>query len=244
MGVLAEITVFLFGIGYKIRKENKEKMNLQEQSIKNYRKLLRTQINPHFIFNSLNSIQHLITKNERVSAIKYLNKFSKLMRQTLESSIENSILLSEEITFLNTYLELESFRFDESFQYRINVDENLCPNNIEIPQLMIQPFVENGILHGLLNKKEGKKILAISFKKKDKVIECTIDDNGIGRRASEAAKRFDKNKISRGMEVTQKRINVLFSEEISQELLTITDKTDSNGNPTGTTVVLNIPLQQ
>src|SRR5690606_8908015 len=181
------------------------------------------------------------TENERVSAIKYLSKFSKLMRQTLESSIDKNILLSEETKFLNTYLELESFRFDDSFRYTITVDDTICPDTMEIPQLMVQPFVENAILHGLLNKKEGDRTLSISFKKKDNFLECTIEDNGIGQKASRELKSFRKNKKSRGMELTQKRIKALFTEEMDQELLCITDKTDDNSKPTGTTVVLSIP---
>ncbi|MCX2678443.1 histidine kinase [Galbibacter sp. EGI 63066] len=244
MGVLAEITIFLLGLGYKIRMENEEKTQLQEVAIQNYRKLLRSQLDPHFIFNSLNSIQHLITTNKRVSAIKYLNKFSRLMRQTMENSIENNILLSEEIQFLNTYIQLESLRFDNSFKYKISVDKNIRPNHIEVPQLMIQPFVENAILHGLLNKKEVEKHLDISFSEKGIFLECIIDDNGIGRKASGQLKRFQKNRKSRGMEVTQKRISSLFYDQTDKKLLTITDKTDAKGNPTGTTVVLKIPLQE
>lgn len=236
---LAEISVFLLGLGYKIRTEHEEKSRIQEVSIQNYHKLLRAQINPHFIFNSLNSIQNLVTTNNKVSAIKYLSKFSKLLRQTLESSMENHILLSEEIQFINRYLELESLRFEDSFQYNISVDEDLSYQDIEIPQLMIQPFVENAILHGLLNKKEGEKILNISFAKNNGFLECTIDDNGIGRKAS---KQFKKNKPSHGMEVTQKRINTLFAETIEQKLLTITDKIDSQGNPKGTTVTIKVPI--
>tara|TARA_E500000318_G_scaffold107456_1_gene116777 strand:- start:1390 stop:3201 length:1812 start_codon:yes stop_codon:yes gene_type:complete len=238
-----EIFVFFVALAFKIQKENEEKIQFQEDSFQNYRNLLRTQINPHFIFNSLNSIQNLINSNNRVSAMKYLSKFSKLLRQTLESSIENNISLAEEIDFLKRYLELESLRFENAFTYNISVDINIIsPEDIEMPQLMIQPFVENAIIHGLLNKKEGERVLNISFSKQDNFLLCTIDDNGVGRHAAKQYKKTSEKRKSRGMEVTQKRIDTLYSKEIEDQLLQIIDKTDSDGNPSGTTIILKIPL--
>ncbi|WP_313790391.1 sensor histidine kinase [Flagellimonas okinawensis] len=195
-----------------------------------------------FIFNPLNSIQYPINSNNRLSAIKYLGKFIKLSRQTLESSYENGFALSEEIQFQNTYLELESLRFNKSFDYNISVDESLDTQDIQVPQLLIQPFVENAIIHGLLNKDGDNKLVQIHFKKEAVFLPCTIEDNGIGRQASHQFKGMDIQKKSRVMEVTQKRINTLFSHAVQQQLLVIFDKTDKNGAPNGTKVVLKIPL--
>ena len=111
-----------------------------------------------------------------------------------------------------------------------------------MPQLMIQPFVENAIIHGLLNKKEGERVLNISFSKQDNFLLCTIDDNGVGRHAAKQYKKTSEKRKSRGMEVTQKRIDTLYSKEIEDQLLQIIDKTDSDGNPSGTTIILKIPL--
>lgn len=238
-----EIFVFFIGLGYKVRTENEEKSRIQEVSIQNYRKLLRAQINPHFIFNSLNSIQNLMTSDNKVPAIKYLGKFSKLLRLTLENSMDNHVLLADEIQFIKTYLELESLRFDESFQYNIFLAEDISPEDIEVPQLMIQPFVENAILHGLLNKKEGEKILNISFSMDNDFLMCSIDDNGIGRKALKP-QGSHKSKPSRGMEVTQNRINIIFAQAMEQKLLTVIDKTDVEGNPKGTTVLIKVPINK
>ena len=144
---------------------------------------------------------------------------------------------------MKRYLELESLRFENAFTYNISVDINIIsPEDIEMPQLMIQPFVENAIIHGLLNKKEGERVLNISFSKQDNFLLCTIDDNGVGRHAAKQYKKTSEKRKSRGMEVTQKRIDTLYSKEIEDQLLQIIDKTDSDGNPSGTTIILKIPL--
>src|SRR5690606_18508582 len=111
---------------------------------------LKAQINPHFIFNSLSSIQHLIISNNKISSLKYLTKFSHLMRDIMERSMDSKSLLSDEIKIIEHYLELEALRFDHSFSYSIIIDESLNPSFVETPMLIIQPFIENAILHGLL----------------------------------------------------------------------------------------------
>jgi len=166
LGSVLEVLLFGLGLNYKMRKDNQEKILLKQSAYNNQISALRAQMNPHFIFNSLSSIQHLITSDNKESAVKYLNKFSLLMRNLLEGSIEANVVLAEEISLLEKYLELEALRFNNSFHSSITVDVNLDPEAVEVPSLIIQPFVENAILHGLLKKRENDKQINIRFKKK------------------------------------------------------------------------------
>lgn len=242
-GALLEIIIFGLGLGYKIKLEYQEKLAAQQQAIDNYIKALRAQMNPHFIFNSLSSIQHLVLKSDTQSALKYLSKFSKLMRSTLENSIEKNVTLAEEIKLLETYLDLESLRFDDSFSFEINVEKHLNTNLLEVPLLIIQPFVENAILHGLLHKNEGEKKLVISFSEDVNHILATVEDNGIGRKASKALYEQSPKpgKISRGIELTEKRIEILKTQPDKEAAYLIEDLTDNSGNLTGTKVTIKIP---
>ena len=184
LGSVVELLLFGLGLNYKMRKDSEEKIQLKQTAYDNQISALRAQMNPHFIFNSLSSIQHLITTGNKESAIKYLSKFSLLMRNLLESSIEAKIVLSEEISLLKKYLQLEALRFNNSFQFKISVADNLDAEAIEVPALLVQPFVENAILHGLLNKPGDDKLLEVRFKKQDEFVICEIEDNGIGRKVS------------------------------------------------------------
>ena len=242
LGSSLEIFIFACGLTYKIQQEYQAKLKFQKESLLFENKALRAQMNPHFIFNSLSSIQHLIISGKKEASIKYLNKFSLLMRNLLESSIETNVILTEEISLLEKYLELESLRFNKSFQYTITVDEQLDPDSVEVPALIVQPFVENAILHGLLKKVEGEKQLQIRFSKEERFIICEVEDNGIGRSAAESLKTGLKNsKKSRGIEVTEKRLQILNkSEDISFQII---DKTDELGNATGTLVIIKIGIE-
>lgn len=242
LGCVVEVLLFGMGLNYKMKKSNEEKILLKQTAYNNQISALRAQMNPHFIFNSLSSIQHLITADKKESAIKYLNKFSLLMRNLLESSIEANIVLSEEISLLKKYLSLEALRFNNSFKYTITVAENLDAESIEVPALLVQPFVENAILHGLLNKPGNDKLLEIRFKKQDEFIICEIEDNGIGRKASAEKKSpLKASKKSRGIEVTEKRIELLNNSKESS--IKIIDKTNESGESEGTLVILKISIE-
>ncbi|MEE1963252.1 tetratricopeptide repeat protein [Allomuricauda taeanensis] len=210
-----------------------ESMNTQLE-----KRMLRAQMNPHFIFNSLNSIKHLINSNDKENALKYLSKFSKLLRQVLESSVNVNLVLKEEIELLKIYVELEALRFDNSFNYSFNIDENLDLYQNEVPMLLVQPYIENAIIHGLLPL-EGPKHLQISFNDKSDHIECTIEDNGVGFNPKPSEGK--EKRTSRGMSITEKRINALrkFSD---QELIKIENL--GNGDETGTRVTISIPKDQ
>jgi len=241
LGSSFEILIFASGLTYKIQQEYIERLRFQKESTMFENKALRAQMNPHFIFNSLSSIQYLITTDKKEKAVKYLNKFSLLMRNLLESAIEANVLLTEEISLLHKYLELEALRFNNTFFYTITVDENIDADIIEVPALLFQPFVENAILHGLLSKKDSSKVLRIHFKKKDNFLFCEIEDNGIGREASEKSKSLlQSGKKSRGIEVTEKRLQLFnHSNEIN---LSIIDKKNADGEATGTLVIIKISI--
>jgi hypothetical protein len=206
---------------------------------------LRSQMNPHFIFNCLNSIQQFILNGQVDNANKYLSQFSRLIRLVLQYSENNFISLEEEINMLKLYLSLEKTRFGDSFEYTIQVDEDLDADEIKIPNLMIQPFVENAIWHGLMHKTGNRKI-DISFQlKDDQFIICEVTDNGIGRkRAGEIKqmKSLDIKHHSRGMQLIKDKIDILKQQFKSDVSIEIDDVKNKNGETSGTSVIIKLPL--
>lgn len=190
----------------RLRSNYEIKLNELENSA------LRTQMNPHFIFNSLNTINSFISRNETVQAHQYISKFSKLIRYILDHSRQRQILLSDELEVLNLYIQIERIRFENKFEYEINIASDIDASTVELPPLIIQPFVENAILHGLLPL-AGNGLLQINIERRENTLLCTIQDNGIGR---EKAKAMNKNHLvkhrSHGIEITLKRIE-LFNKE-------------------------------
>ncbi len=206
---------------------------------------LRLQMNPHFLFNALNSIQQMILANEDIVATKYLSRFSKLLRAILVHSDKESITLKEELEILNLYIELESIRFKDSFSYTVQVDEEIETEEVRIPTLLVQPFVENAIWHGLMHK-EGEKILKVKFIEEGDFIKCTIEDNGVGRTKTAAMKLStgqDKKHVSKGIAVSNERLKALCTRDGREGTITIIDLADSNGIPGGTRVEINFPIQ-
>ncbi|MGX1928134.1 sensor histidine kinase [Flagellimonas sp. 2504JD4-2] len=235
-----EILIFSFGLGYKVYTEIIEKFRLQKEAFIYKSQALRAQINPHFIFNALSSIQHLILQKKSSKALTYLTKFGRLSRNVLESSVETSSTLDEELKMLEDYLELEVLRFDSAFSYEFKIDDKLNPVDIEIPFMITQPFVENAIIHGLLPKKDNDKKLLIHFKMEPGYLVCEVDDNGVGRQLAEQRLHiYQKERKSRGLEVTKLRLESLGE---NQNSLQIIDKFDENNNPTGTKVIIRIPI--
>jgi tetratricopeptide (TPR) repeat protein len=173
-------------------------------------KSLRSQMNPHFIFNALNSVNSFIATNDERTANKYLSDFSQLMRSVLENSEEDFIPLAKEIELLELYTKLEHFRFKDKFDYKIEVDDRIKMNEFVIPPMLLQPYVENAVWHGL-RYKEGKGLLQINFEyESDEIVRITIEDNGIGRNRSKSLKTENQKKQqSKGMGNIRKRINIL-----------------------------------
>ncbi|MBI9039108.1 MAG: histidine kinase [Bacteroidales bacterium] len=202
-------------------------------------KALRLQMNPHFIFNSLNSIQSFVIANDTKKAIFYLAKFSQLMRSILTNSSESVIPLKEEIKALKYYLDIEKLRFDDMFDYEIKIAKGIDDEFFEIPPMIVQPYVENAIIHGLLHsKKEG--FINIDFNLYDNnSILCTIKDNGIGREKSqEINEESGLKRKSRGMMITKQRLEIMNKGNDEKYSVKITDLKDSAGKALGTKIEL------
>ena len=197
--ILSGLVFFIFRTLKKVQIKNK-KIALQS---------LRREMNPHFIFNSLNSVNQFIATNNELEANQYLTKFSKLMRGVMENSTEDFIPFSQELDLLQNYLSLEKTRFTDKFNFEISVDENLNQQNLLIPGMLIQPFLENAIWHGLRYRTE-KGFLKLHFKKENQHLKITIEDNGIGIEESKKQKTtHQKNREGRGMKNTLERIKLL-----------------------------------
>lgn len=200
---------------------------------------LRTQMNPHFIFNSLNSVNNFIAKNDERSANKYISDFSKLMRTVLKNSDQDFVSLSSEIETLGIYLDLEHFRFGDKFDYNLDVAPDVEPEMVQIPPMLIQPYIENAIWHGLRYKEE-KGLLEVKFFNEDKKLYCTIYDNGIGRKKSSQLKTdHQKTYQSTGIRNTKERIEIL--NKLHSTSLGISIKDIENGDETGTLVKISLP---
>lgn len=210
---------------------------LETQMLQLKQKTLQLQMNPHVIFNTLNSIQQYILNNDAGNAVIYLSSFSKLMRRILNNSNERYITLSDEIDAVSLYLQLESMRLGNRFNYEIDVDSEIDAQNIEIAPLIIQPFVENAIIHGLVPKKNNS-FLSIRFSKiSDRKILCVVEDNGVGRKYSEKMKQErGASHKSYGMSITRKRLETLMKISNDDFSVEIVDLYDDNGNPSGTRV--------
>lgn len=205
--------------------------------------MLRSQMNPHFLFNSLNSIKLYIINNDKKNAVHYLNKFSKLVRRILEGSSLKETPLSEELETVELYLNIENIRFSDEIKYDIDIEEGINADQVKIPSLVLQPFLENAIWHGLSGK-QGEKNLWITVKKKDDThLEISIIDNGVGRKVSEQIKenRVLKRK-SVGIDITKERL-ANFAKDYQYDFnIDIIDLFEKDGTSRGTKIILVIPM--
>lgn len=227
----------------QISLKNKQRISEMNHKISEVtQRNLRQQMNPHFIFNTLNSIQYYMYQHDKISTNNYLTKFSLLMRKTLENSQHTAIPIKDELDTLELYLQLESLRFKEKFDFKIEVDDEIDTMLHKIPTMLIQPYVENAIVHGLVHK-EGKGWVNISISLEDNYLVCKVEDNGIGRDASlEIQKEKNKNHNSLGTKITESRLNLVNSLYGKNMKIAYTDLKDNNGNPSGTRVIIHIPI--
>jgi len=204
---------------------------------------LRAQMNPHFIFNCLNSINRYIVKSDQVTASYYLTKFAKLIRLILDNSNSKTVILSHELEALKLYIEMEALRFDKKFSYQVTVDENVNPDSVELPPLIIQPYVENAIWHGLLHKEgEGRLKIHVSLVS-ETILECVIEDNGIGReKAKELKSKSATTRKSLGLKLTESRLSLLNKFAELNASIDIVDLKTADSKPAGTKVILKIPV--
>lgn len=204
---------------------------------------IRTQMNPHFIFNVLNTIQSYVFMNDRKKAIFYLGQFSDLIRKILENSDKEKISLSDEITFLKLYLNIEMARFSDKLKTSVEVSQNLDLETIFIPPMLIQPYAENAIKHGLLHLSGEKRLLIMIKPSNNKqYIEITVDDNGIGRKKSNEINRKRVNHNSFANAANEKRISLFNLLNKKKMKIEIIDKMSADGSAGGTTIVISIPV--
>ena len=202
-------------------------------------KSLRSQMNPHFIYNSLNSVNSYISRNDERSANKYLSGFSKLMRSIMENSKHDFVPLSSEIEILKIYLNLEHLRFGDKFDYKLDVASDLDADNYAIPPMLIQPYIENAIWHGLRYLEE-KGFLNVNISKQDNFIKVVIEDNGIGRKKSKELKtKHQKDHVSTGLKNIQNRLSVI--NELYKTKMDIQIEDMDKEHETGTKVTIKIP---
>ena len=232
--------ILLSGIFYILYRQyqlkNDKKLLTLEQS------MLRSQMNPHFLFNSLNSIKLYIINNDKKNAVHYLNKFSKLVRKILEASSLKEIPLAEELETVELYMNIENIRFSNEINFKISIDEDIDIHTIKIPSLILQPFLENALWHGL-SSKEGEKNIDLHVSKgNNNFIDISITDNGVGRDAAEVIKQSKVLKRkSVGIEITKERLANFARDYQNTFDVTIIDLYDDDKNAIGTKVVLHLP---
>ena len=232
--ILILFIVLIIITGFVLIRQNKLKSEQQNLLLK--QRLFRSQINPHFIFNSLASIQNTIINDEPDKAIRYLARFSKLVRRILESSFEDYVLLTDEISMIENYLVLQKLRFSDKFDYSIDVDKNLDTESIQIPLMLAQPFIENSIEHGF-RAKRGHGLIRIRIFKKESYLIIEIEDNGIGRKkAGELNQRQNPGHHSLATNITNERIKIINKRGRQKIKLEIIDLYDNHEKSTGTLV--------
>ncbi|MBP9689046.1 MAG: histidine kinase, partial [Bacteroidia bacterium] len=229
----------------QINRQNKllaDNFELEKNLQKSMLSSIKAQMNPHFIFNALNTIQSYIYLNDKQNASRFLAKFSSLTRKILEMSNADTISLDMELSSLQLYLELEKMRFEESFEFNIKVDENIQTAMIRLPSMILQPYIENAIKHGLLHKDDDRK-LNIHFSLNQTNLIVSIDDNGIGRkRASHINATRNEQHQSFSTQANQTRLELLMQSKKNKLVVEYIDKVDNQKQTMGTTVILTIPV--
>ncbi len=247
LGVVLFI-IFLCGILVRIRlikRREEEKTRLNKMLGELELTALKAQMNPHFIFNSLGSIQNLINRDKKTEANIYLSKFAKLLRLTLDNSDKKEIPLADEINMLELYLGLEALRFNNQFEYKIDMTESVDIYEVKIPTMILQPFCENAIKHGLLPKKAEAQLLLQFEVTKDNALHCIVQDNGIGRVQREKLKESSvSGHVSKGIKITRNRLELVNQLRNKPAEIRITDLYNDDGKAAGTRVDILIPLEE
>jgi ligand-binding sensor domain-containing protein len=225
----------------QLQQEEKERLNRKMNELENM--ALQAQMNPHFIFNCLNSVQQFIFDQDTFLANKYISDLATLIRATLHYSNKPFITVRQEIDYLNTYLSIEKVRFNSKMDYRLEVDESVRQDELQVPPMLIQPYVENGIRHGLRHKKTGKGLITVAIRMLEDALQVIVEDNGIGREMSARYKTREHIEYqSRGMSLTADRIRMLNGINRQQIHVRVEDLRDAAGGPLGTRIILMFPL--
>ncbi len=239
-GFIALTVLAVFVILILVLRHKTEKLKLRQRSAELKMQALRAQMNPHFIFNCLSSINHFILNGDTDKASSYLTRFAKLIRLVLVNSEKKTISLEEELVMLKLYLDMEKLRFKDAFDYHIRYDAAIQPSMIEVPSFILQPFCENAIWHGLLHK-EGKGELVIDLSMREDAMIATISDNGIGReKAAQLANRSAEKQGSYGLALTTQRLALFNNETKTAGTFLIEDLKNTLGEASGTRIILSI----
>ena len=230
---------------YRIREIEKTeaiKTNFNKQLAETEMRALRAQMNPHFIFNCLNSINRYIIKNDQKTASLYLTKFAKLIRLILDNSEQHVVALSQNLEALKLYIEIEALRFDYKFSFEIDVDPDVFADTILVPSMLIQPFVENAIWHGLLHKEVPGRLI-IRVKREEDLLVVEVQDDGVGRqKAQEMKSKSATTRKSLGLKITTDRLKMLHNRNGQQGSIVYIDLTNGDGEACGTLVRIKIPV--
>lgn len=246
---IVALILFLFLVGLfmnrrirRVRLREKEKTKMSEQVSMLEQMALRAQMNPHFIFNSLNSIQQYVVDKDIVGANKYIAGFSRLIRLTLDNSSKPEISIAEEIKYLSQYLELEKMRTDNKFSYSVNIPEEILQDGYSISPMVLQPFVENSIRHGIRYRNDSKGHIKIEVTHYEKGLRFMIEDNGVGREVARLYKSVSPIEYqSKGISLTEQRINLMNRNRKEKIEIAVTDLKDDESAIAGTRVVINYP---
>jgi len=240
-GAAMEVFIFSLGMGFRIKSMEDEKKLMKHELAKIELTALRAQMNPHFIFNSLNSIRAYVISNEIKRASGYISKFSKLIRLILHYSSREFITLKKELDALKLYVDLEELRFRVDFGFELNIEDEISLNDLLLPPLILQPYVENAIRHGLAPKNKNRK-LKISIRREKDQLKIEITDNGVGRKYSKSSTNRPREHKSVAMELTKKRINLtdrLLSDEKNIEIIDLKE----GDKALGTRIILKLPIR-
>ena len=246
VGVLLLVGSIIF-MFYKIkinsiRKEEKLKSQFQKQISEIEMQALRAQMNPHFLFNSLNSIKHYAVNKTKKETAEYITTFSQLIRQILQNSNDKIVSLTQELKAIQLYVAVEQNRFDQKFDFKLDLDDEINTDTIFVPPMLLQPYIENAIWHGLMHKK-SKGVLELTIKDRDQSLHCTIEDDGIGRVEAEKIKieKLKFKKKSLGTQITSDRIELIQKIYKVRASVDIIDLKDAEGSPSGTKVIIQLP---
>ncbi|GAB4022811.1 two-component regulator propeller domain-containing protein [Spirosoma koreense] len=245
---IGSLLALLALVGYVVRwrekqlaSQQREKSELRERIAASEMKALRSQMNPHFLYNSLNAIRLFVLQNDGDNADKYLVKFARLMRLILDNSRQEWVTLTSELEQLSLYLELEQLRFDNLFDFSVTTDPDLTLDNTLIPPMIIQPYIENAILHGMAHK-QSKGWIQVRIDRKADHLNCTVDDNGVGRQRAQVLKKQVSSHRSVGLQVTEDRLQLIGQRSGQSAGVTIIDKYDDEQAATGTRVLIRLPF--
>ncbi|HXC05656.1 MAG TPA: tetratricopeptide repeat protein [Bacteroidia bacterium] len=240
LGLIALFLIILLIVFLQV---SRRRLRMKNAEIVMEQKILRLQMTPHFIFNSMMSIQHYVRKHQADEAARYINSFARLIRMILENSRSEYVLLETELATVKYYLELQQINYPDKFEYRVEIDPDLDPEMTRIPHMLIQPIIENAIEHGILHKKDGKGYIEVQFTEADACILVRVVDNGIGRKGSELLNAGKKpGHVSMATHITQERIRML-NKKLKKKMIVFTeDLIGQDGQPSGTAVTVRLPI--